>query len=82
MTYNQQTGHAEYTGDSQLWQGATSIRAKTITLDEATGNLTAKDTVRSLASRSKRIEDQEHRQAKERLNLHQRRCAPLLSAPP
>ena len=43
MTYNQQTGHAEYTGDAQLWQGATSIRAKTITLDEATGNLTAKD---------------------------------------
>ena len=36
MTYNQQTGHAEYTGDAQLWQGATSIRAKTITLDEAT----------------------------------------------
>ena len=44
MTYNQQTGHAGYTGDAQLWQGATSIRAKTITLDEATGNLTAKDT--------------------------------------
>src|SRR6185436_13865419 len=48
MTYNQQTGHAEYTGDAQLWQGQTSIRAKTITLDEATGNLTAKDTVRSV----------------------------------
>ncbi len=48
MTYNQQTGHAEYSGDAQLWQGATSIRAKTITLDEATGNLTAKDTVRSI----------------------------------
>ena len=48
MTYNQQTGHAEYTGDAQLWQGATSIRAKTITLDESTGNLTAKDTVRSV----------------------------------
>jgi lipopolysaccharide export system protein LptA len=48
MTYNQQTGHAEYTGDAQLWQGATSIRAKTITLDEATGNLIAKDSVRSV----------------------------------
>ncbi|MFI5076887.1 MAG: LptA/OstA family protein, partial [Vicinamibacteria bacterium] len=48
MTYNQQTGHAEYTGDAQLWQGATSIRAKTITLDEATGGLTATDTVRSV----------------------------------
>ena len=48
MTYNQQTGHAEYTGDAQLWQGATSIRAKTITLDEATGGLTAKDAVRSV----------------------------------
>ena len=48
MTYNQATGHAEYTDDAQLWQGATSIRAKTITLDEATGNLTAKDSVRSV----------------------------------
>jgi LPS export ABC transporter protein LptC len=48
MKYNQQTGHAEYSGDAQLWQGATSIRAKTITLDEATGNLTAKDGVRSV----------------------------------
>jgi lipopolysaccharide export system protein LptA len=48
MTYNQQPGHAEYAGDAQLWQGATSIRAKTITLDEATGNLTAKDSVRSV----------------------------------
>jgi LPS export ABC transporter protein LptC len=48
MTYNQNTGHAEYSGDAQLWQGATSIRAKTITLDEATGNLTAKDSVRSV----------------------------------
>jgi lipopolysaccharide export system protein LptA len=48
MTYNQQTGHAEYTGDAQLWQGATSIRAKSITLDESTGNLTAKDSVRSV----------------------------------
>ena len=48
MIYNQQTGHAEYTGDAQLWQGATSIRAKNITLDEATGNLTAKGTVRSV----------------------------------
>ena len=48
MTYNQQTGHAEYSGDAQLWQSATSIRAKTITLDEATGNLTAKDSVRSV----------------------------------
>ncbi len=28
MTYNQQTGHAEYSGDAQLWQGATSIRAE------------------------------------------------------
>ncbi len=50
MTYNQQTGHAEYSGEAQLWQGQTSIRAKTITLDEATGNLTAKDTVRSIMS--------------------------------
>lgn len=48
MTYNQATGHAEYTGDAQLWQGATSIRAKTITLDEATGNLTATEQVRSV----------------------------------
>ena len=48
MTYNQNTGHAEYSEDAQLWQGQTSIRARTITLDEATGNLTAKDSVRSV----------------------------------
>jgi lipopolysaccharide export system protein LptA len=48
MTYNQQTGHAEYEGDAQLWQGATSIRAKSITIDDSTGNLTAKDNVRSV----------------------------------
>jgi LPS export ABC transporter protein LptC len=48
MTYNQATGHAEYTGDAQLWQGATSIRAKTIVLDEANGNLTATESVRSV----------------------------------
>jgi len=48
MTYNQASGHAEYTGDAQLWQGATSIRAKTIVLDDATGNLTATESVRSV----------------------------------
>ena len=32
---------AVYTGDAQIWQGATSIKGDTITLDEDTGNLLA-----------------------------------------
>jgi LPS export ABC transporter protein LptC len=48
LLYNRETGRAEYTGDSQLWQGQTSIKADNITLDEASGNLAATGTVRSV----------------------------------
>jgi lipopolysaccharide export system protein LptA len=48
LLYNRETGRAEYTGESQLWQGQTSIKADNITLDEASGNLAATGTVRSV----------------------------------
>jgi LPS export ABC transporter protein LptC len=35
------TKKAVYTGDAQIWQGATSIKGDTITLDEDSGNLLA-----------------------------------------
>jgi LPS export ABC transporter protein LptC len=40
------TRKAVYTGDAQIWQGATSIKGETITLDEASGNLLAAGKVR------------------------------------
>jgi LPS export ABC transporter protein LptC len=39
---------ATYTGEAQIWQGATSIKAETITLSEASGNLTATGEVRTV----------------------------------
>lgn len=39
---------AVYSGDAQIWQGATSIKADTITLNEETSNLTAVGTVRTV----------------------------------
>lgn len=39
---------ATYTGDAQVWQGATSIKGETIVLDEESGNLTARGTVRTV----------------------------------
>jgi lipopolysaccharide export system protein LptA len=39
---------ARYSGDAQIWQGATSIKADTIVLDEQNGNLTATGTVRTV----------------------------------
>lgn len=39
---------ATYTGDAQVWQGATSIKAQTIVLAETSGNLTATGTVRTV----------------------------------
>jgi lipopolysaccharide export system protein LptA len=48
MTYASSGGKAEYAGDSQLWQGQTSIKADTIALDEKSGNLTASGNVRSV----------------------------------
>jgi lipopolysaccharide transport protein LptA len=48
LTYNRESGRAEYTGESQLWQGQTSIKADNITLDEQSGNLAASGSVRSV----------------------------------
>lgn len=39
---------AAYKGDAQIWQGATSIKGDTITLDEDTGNLLAVGKVRTV----------------------------------
>lgn len=39
---------ATYSGDAQIWQGATSIKGQTIVLDEDNGNLTATGTVRTV----------------------------------
>lgn len=39
---------AVYTGDAQIWQGATSIKGDTLTLDEDTGNLLAVGKVRTV----------------------------------
>lgn len=39
---------ATYSGDAQIWQGATSIKGQTIVLDEDSGNLTATGTVRTV----------------------------------
>ena len=42
------TKKAVYTGDAQIWQGATSIKGETITLDEDSGNLLAAGKVRTV----------------------------------
>ena len=39
---------AVYSGDAQIWQGATSIKGDTITLDEGSGNLFAVGKVRTV----------------------------------
>jgi len=39
---------AVYSGDAQIWQGATSIKGETITLDEGSGNLLAVGKVRTV----------------------------------
>ncbi len=39
---------ATYTGDAQVWQGATSIKGQTIVLEEESGNLVARGTVRTV----------------------------------
>jgi LPS export ABC transporter protein LptC/lipopolysaccharide transport protein LptA len=47
LVYDSETGHADYTGDSWLWQAETSIKGNSITVDQKTGNLSASGTVRS-----------------------------------
>ena len=42
------TRKAVYTGDAQIWQGATSIKGDTITMDEDSGNLLAVGKVRTV----------------------------------
>src|SRR5690606_21261957 len=39
---------ATYSGEAQLWQGATSIKSTTLVLDEDNGNLTATGKVRTV----------------------------------
>ncbi len=41
LEYDSQTRRATYTGRARLWQGATDIRAETVSLDEQRGDLTA-----------------------------------------
>ncbi len=47
-TLRRTSGSAVYDGDAQIWQGATSIKGQTITLDESSGNLLAAGTVRTV----------------------------------
>jgi Meckel syndrome type 1 protein len=47
LVYNSESGHADYTGGAWLWQGETSIKADSITIDDDTGNLTASGSVNS-----------------------------------
>ncbi len=42
------TRKAVYTGDAQIWQGATSIKSESLTLDEESGNLLATGKVRTV----------------------------------
>ncbi len=45
LSYDGSTSGATYTGEAQLWQGETSVRAKTIVLDGRTGDLAASESV-------------------------------------
>lgn len=47
LAYDGATGHADYTGNAQLWQGEMRIKAGHIVVDDDTGNLTANGNVDS-----------------------------------
>lgn len=47
LQYDGAAGHATYSGNARLWQGDTSIDANTIVLDDKTGNLEGRGTVRT-----------------------------------
>ena len=47
LDYDGKTERAVYTGDARLWQAATVIQAETIVLDDKTGNLEARTSVRT-----------------------------------
>lgn len=46
LDYDGETDRAVYTGDARLWQGDTVIQGDTIVLDDKTGNLEARGSVR------------------------------------
>lgn len=61
LDYGGAAGRATYTGNAQLWQEDTSIKAPTIVLDDKTGDLTAADgvttvTVRETVDKDKKVE--------------------------
>jgi LPS export ABC transporter protein LptC/lipopolysaccharide transport protein LptA len=56
LVYDSETGHADYSGDSWLWQAETSIKGDAITVDQKTGNLSATGSVRS-TMRLENLED-------------------------
>jgi lipopolysaccharide transport protein LptA len=41
LTYDGDVGHAVYSGNARLWQGDTTVRGDTVTVDDKTGNLEA-----------------------------------------
>jgi lipopolysaccharide export system protein LptA len=41
LTYDESTGLGVYSGQARLWQGETTVRAETVTLDDKRGDLTA-----------------------------------------
>jgi lipopolysaccharide export system protein LptA len=47
LVYDGERSLATYTGDARLWQADTSIQAASIAIDEQSGNLTARESVRS-----------------------------------
>lgn len=48
LDYDGTASMAKYTGGAQLWQGDTSIKGDTITVDDKTGDLTASGTVTTM----------------------------------
>ena len=47
LDYEGAAGQARYVGNAKLWQNDTSVRSDTISLDDKTGNLEARGTVRT-----------------------------------
>ncbi len=47
LEYDGAAGHATYSGSARLWQADTSVSADTIVVDDATGNLEARGSVRT-----------------------------------
>jgi lipopolysaccharide transport protein LptA len=41
LSYDEESGRGVYSGQARLWQGETTVRAETITLDDKRGDLTA-----------------------------------------